>query len=91
MVSIRVWLARLTVSMSNTPRSICLRASRLATFRYYYLEDILDEDSIEEVYDYYMEDAEEGTLKEAVEEFGEDYSEEELRLVRLKFMSEVAN
>jgi ATP-dependent DNA helicase RecQ len=57
----------------------------------YYLEDILDEDSIEEVYDYYMEDAEEGTLKEAVEEFGEDYSEEELRLVRLKFMSEVAN
>ena len=57
----------------------------------YYLEDILDEDSIEEIYDWFMDDAEQGTLEEAVEEFGEDYSEEELRLVRLKFMSEVAN
>ena len=57
----------------------------------YYLEDILDEDSIEEIYDWYLDEAEEGTLEEAVKEFGEDYSEEELRLVKLKFMSEVAN
>lgn len=57
----------------------------------YYLKDILDEDSIEEVYDYFMDEAEEGSLEEAVKEFGEDYSEEEIRLVRLKFMSEVAN
>ena len=57
----------------------------------YYLEDVLDEDSIAEIYDYFMDDAEHGTLEEAVEEFGQDYSEEEIRLVRLKFMSEVAN
>jgi ATP-dependent DNA helicase RecQ len=57
----------------------------------YYLEDILDEDSIEEIYDHFMDEAEEGTLEEAVQEFGADYSEEEIRLVRMKFMSEVAN
>jgi len=57
----------------------------------YYLEDVLDEDSIEEIYEYFMDEAEEGTLEEAFKEFGSDYSEEEIRLVRLKFMSEVAN
>ncbi len=57
----------------------------------YYLDSILDEDSIEEVFDFFMDDAEEGTLEEAIKEFGQDYSEEEIRLVRLKFMSEVAN
>lgn len=57
----------------------------------YYLEDVLDEDSIEEIYNFFMDDAEHGSLEEAVKEFGGDYSEEEIRLVRLKFMSEVAN
>jgi ATP-dependent DNA helicase RecQ len=57
----------------------------------YYLNDILDEDAIEEVYDYFMEDAETDGIDEAYEEFDGDYSEEELRLIRLKFMSEVAN
>lgn len=57
----------------------------------YYLEEILDEDSIEEVFDFFMEDAEKGTIEEAQEEFDDDYSEEELRLVRMKFLSEVAN
>ena len=57
----------------------------------YYLEDILDEDSIEEVFDFFMEDAEKGTIDEAIEEFGSDFSEEELRLVRMKFLSDVAN
>jgi len=57
----------------------------------YYLEDILDEDSIEEIYDFFLEDSETGSIEEALKEFDDDYSEEELRLVRLKFMSEVAN
>jgi len=55
------------------------------------LEDILDEDSIEEVFDFFLEDAENGSIEEAVEEFGSDFSEEELRLVRMKFLSDVAN
>ena len=45
----------------------------------------------QEVFDYFMEDSETGDLQEAYEEFDGDYSEEELRLVRLKFFSEVAN
>ncbi len=57
----------------------------------YYLEDILDEDSIEEIFDYFMEDSETGDIQDAFEEFDGDYSEEELRLVRLKFLSEIAN
>ena len=57
----------------------------------YYLEDVLDEDSVEEIYEYFMDEAENGTLEEAFKEFGTDYTEEEIRLVRLKFMSEVAN
>lgn len=57
----------------------------------YYINDILDEDAVEEVYEYFMEEAETDSIEEAYEEFDGDYSEEELRLIRLKFMSEVAN
>ncbi len=57
----------------------------------YYLNEILDEDAIEEIYDYFMEDAETDSIDDAIKEFDGDYSEQELRLVRLKFMSEVAN
>mgnify|MGYP000176085405 CR=1 FL=1 len=56
----------------------------------YYLEDLFDEDQMEEVHDYFME-AESEDLQEAVEEFEGEYDEEELRLMRIKFMSEVAN
>jgi ATP-dependent DNA helicase RecQ len=56
----------------------------------YYLEDLFDEDQLEEVHDYFME-AESEDLKDAIEEFEEEYDEEELRLMRIKFMSEVAN
>ncbi|MCB9188241.1 MAG: DNA helicase RecQ [Flavobacteriales bacterium] len=57
----------------------------------YYINDILDEEAVEEVYEYFLEEAETDSIEEAYEEFDGDYSEEELRLVRLKFMSEVAN
>lgn len=56
----------------------------------YYIEGLLDEDQIEEVTDYFME-SDTDDLKVAHAEFDGDYDEEELRLVRLKFMSDVAN
>lgn len=56
----------------------------------YYLEDILDKDSIGEIYDYFME-SEGGELKPAFRELTPDFTEEEIRLVRIKFISEVAN
>ena len=57
----------------------------------YYLEDIMDEDSIEEVFDFLTEECEEGSMNELLEEFGDDYDEQELQLLRLKFFSDVAN
>jgi ATP-dependent DNA helicase RecQ len=56
----------------------------------YYLDDLLDEDSQAEIYEYFME-AESDDIAEAMDEFDDDYTEEELRLMRIKFMSEVAN
>ncbi|MDX1446303.1 helix-turn-helix domain-containing protein, partial [Lishizhenia sp.] len=56
----------------------------------YYIDDMLDDGEHEEIYEYFS-DAETDDLKEAYEEFDGDYSEEELRLMRIKFMSEMAN
>ncbi|MFT5336183.1 MAG: ATP-dependent DNA helicase RecQ [Sphingobacteriales bacterium] len=56
----------------------------------YYLNECLDEDSVEEIYEYFME-AESGDLQAAYDEFDGDYSEEEILMVRIKFLSEVAN
>jgi len=56
----------------------------------YVLEEYLDEESIEELWDCFME-SEHGTVEEVLEEMEDAYSEEEIRLVRIKFMSEVAN
>ncbi len=56
----------------------------------YYLNDILDEDQIEDIYDYFM-DAENDSIDEAMDEFEGEFTDEELRMVRIKFMSEVAN
>ncbi len=56
----------------------------------YHLDEILDEDAQDEIMDYFRE-AESDSIDEASKEFGGDFSEEELRLVRLRFMSEVAN
>ena len=57
----------------------------------YYLMDELGEDSVEEIYDYFMEEAETDDIQAAYDEFDGDYSEEEIRMVKIKFMSEVAN
>ena len=56
----------------------------------YYLEDILDEDSQEELHDYFME-AKSDQVGPALEAFDGDYEEEEIRLYRIKFISDVAN
>jgi ATP-dependent DNA helicase RecQ len=56
----------------------------------YYLEDLFDEDQLEELYDYFIE-SDSDSISEATETFDGDYEEEELRLYRLKFMSEIAN
>ncbi len=57
----------------------------------YCINEMLEEDAQEEIYDYFMEDAETDSIADAYEEFEGDYSEEELRVMRIKFMSEVAN
>ena len=56
----------------------------------YSLDDLLDEDQQEEIHDYFME-AETDDIEKALEEFDGDYDEEELRLMRIKFINEVAN
>ena len=57
----------------------------------YYLNTIMDEEKVEDIYLYFKEDAETDSLDAAIEELGSEYSEEEIRLVRIKFISEVAN
>jgi ATP-dependent DNA helicase RecQ len=57
----------------------------------YYIDDILDEDHQEEIFDYFKE-AEVDSIQEALDELGEDeYSEEDIRLVRIKFFSDLGN
>ena len=57
----------------------------------YYIEQTLDEDVVDEIFDYFKEEAESDSLADAMEELGSDYDEMEVRLVRIKFLCEVAN
>ncbi len=57
----------------------------------YYINDVLDEDHQEEIFDYFRE-TEEDSIEEALDELGEDeYSEDDIRLMRIKFMSDMGN
>jgi ATP-dependent DNA helicase RecQ len=56
----------------------------------YFLNEVMDEDHIEDMCQYFIESETDG-LDEAIEELGGDYTEEEIRLVRIKFISELAN
>ncbi len=56
----------------------------------YFLTDVMDEDHIEDIYLYFKESETDG-MKEAIDELGNTYTEEEIRLVRIKFISEMAN
>jgi ATP-dependent DNA helicase RecQ len=57
----------------------------------YMLQEHFDEDSLDEVLDYFREDSEDGNIAQAMRDFDGVYSEEELRLVKLQFLSEVAS
>ncbi|MDR1762346.1 MAG: DNA helicase RecQ [Dysgonamonadaceae bacterium] len=56
----------------------------------YFLNEIMDEDHIDDIYSYFKE-SQTDNLETAIEELGGDYTEEEIRLVRIKFLSELAN
>jgi len=57
----------------------------------YYIDQTFDEDNVEEIYDHFYE-SETGSIDDAIAELGEEFfTEEEIRLVRIKFMSEMAN
>ena len=56
----------------------------------YFIEDVMDEDHVEDIYQYFKE-SETDDLEDAIDELGDEYSEEEIRLVRIKFISEMAN
>ncbi|MGO2295183.1 MAG: DNA helicase RecQ [Psychroflexus halocasei] len=56
----------------------------------YWIDEILDEDQQEEIHEYFL-DASTDKIDEALEEFDGDYDEEELRLYRIKFISDIAN
>ncbi len=56
----------------------------------YFIDNIMDEEDVDDVYEYFRE-SETDSLEEAMKEFGSDYAEEEIRLIRIKFISEMAN
>ncbi|MBQ4295489.1 MAG: DNA helicase RecQ [Prevotella sp.] len=56
----------------------------------YFIDDVMDEDHVDDIYDYFCE-SETDDLNVAMEELGEEYSEEDIRMVRIKFISEMAN
>ena len=56
----------------------------------YFLNEVMDDDKLKDIYEYFKE-SETDSVDIALDELGEDYSEEDIRLVRIKFLSEVAN
>jgi len=57
----------------------------------YYIDEVLDEEHQQEIYDYFRE-AETESIQDALEELGEDeYTEEDIRLIRIKFLSEMGH
>ena len=57
----------------------------------YYIRQTIDDDKVDDIYEYFKTDASTDSLKEAAEELGRGYTEEEIRLVRIKFFSEMGN
>ena len=56
----------------------------------YFLDEIMDEDHLQDIYDYFKESTTD-RIEDAMDELGDDYTEDEIRLVRIKFISEMAN
>lgn len=57
----------------------------------YYIDSEIDQDIQSEIYDYFIHESENGDVNQAIKELGDDYSENEIRLVRIKFLSEYGN
>ena len=57
----------------------------------YYINEVLDEEHQEDIFEYFREDAEDESIDAAKEELGDDYSEDDIRLMRIKFISEIGN
>jgi ATP-dependent DNA helicase RecQ len=58
----------------------------------YYLDSVMDSEHVDDIYEYFRDEAETDSIDEALEVLGaEDFSEEEIRLVRIKFISEMGN
>ena len=56
----------------------------------YFINDVMDEEHVEDIYLYFKE-SETDDIDDALDELGDEYSEDEIRLVRIKFISEMAN
>ncbi len=67
---------------------ICYSGTKLSLE--YYIDQVMDDERQEEIYDYFM-NADTDSISVAIQELGDEYSEEELRLMRIKFLSEFAN
>ncbi len=57
----------------------------------YYIRQAIDDDKVEDIYEYFRHEAISDSISDAMKELGGDFSEEEIRLVRIKFMSDLAN
>ncbi len=57
----------------------------------YYIRQVIDEDKIDDIYEYFKEEATSDSVNEALKALGHDYTEEEVRLIRIKFLSELGN
>ena len=57
----------------------------------YFIDSVMDEDQIDDIYRYFREDAESDSMEEALAEFGDDYEVDEIRMVRIKFLAEMGN
>ncbi len=57
----------------------------------YYIRQTIDDDKVDDIYEYFKTEASTDSLKEASDELGRGYTEEEIRLVRIKFFSEMGN
>ena len=56
----------------------------------YFLDEVIDEDHLEDIFEYFKE-SESDDLEAAIQELGGEYTEEEIRLVKIKFLSEMGN
>ncbi len=57
----------------------------------YFIEQNIDDDVVEEIYDYFKDEAESDSIEDAIKALGSDYDEMEIRLVRIKFLCEIAS